>query len=78
VDAGIAHVTLTLPGNRPPWTPTGLHVEAGDRVTLLGSGFVRWSARRDIGAGAKFHLWGRVPGGEVFGCTQDTTTVVVD
>ena len=71
-------VSLALPGNRPPWTGTGLHVEAGDRVTLLGSGFVRWSPDRDVGAGAKYHLWGRVPGGEVFGCTQDTTTVTVD
>lgn len=71
-------VHVTLPGDRPPWTPTGLAVEAGDAVTLLGSGFIRWSPHRDIGAGAKFHLWGRVAGGETFGCTQDTTTVTVD
>jgi hypothetical protein len=76
VNATVVHVHL--PGERPPWTGTGLAVVAGDRVTLLGSGFVRWSDRRDIGAGAKYHLWGRVPGGEIFGCTQDTTTVVVD
>ncbi len=69
---------LTLPGDQLPWTGTGLYVEAGDQVTLLGSGFIRWSPHRDVGAGAKFHLWGRVPGGDVFGCTQDTTTVTVD
>jgi hypothetical protein len=28
--------------------------------------------------GAEYHLWGRVPGGEIFGCTRDTTTVVAD
>jgi len=72
----ITHVTL--PGNRPPWTPTGVRVGRGDRVTLLGSGFVRWSAKHDLGAGAKFHLWGRVAGGRTFNCTEDTTTVTVD
>ncbi|HZZ45290.1 MAG TPA: DUF3047 domain-containing protein [Pseudonocardia sp.] len=71
-------VQLTLPADRPPWTPTGMRVRRGDRVTLLGSGFVHWSATRGEGAGAKYHLWGRVPGGEIFGCTQDTTTVQVD
>jgi Protein of unknown function (DUF3047) len=71
-------VSVTLPGNQPPWTSTGLCVEAGDRVTLLGSGVIRWLPNRDVGAGAKYHLWGRVPGGQIFGCTQDTATVTVD
>jgi hypothetical protein len=71
-----AHVVL--PGDRPPWTPSGLWVERGDRVTVLGSGHISWSRTHDVGAGAKFHLWGRVPGGRIFGCTQDTTTVVAD
>jgi hypothetical protein len=71
-------VQVTLPGNRPPWTATGLHVDAGDTVTLLGSGFIRWSRTRDMGAGPKVHLWGRVPGGEAFNCTQDTATVTID
>jgi hypothetical protein len=71
-------VQLTLPADLPPWTPTGIHVAAGDELTLLGSGFVRWSDHGDIGAGAKYHLWGRVRGGRTFGCTQDTTTVVAD
>jgi hypothetical protein len=51
-------------------------VRRGDRVTLLGSGRIRWSDT--CSGGPKYHLWGRVPGGEIFGCTQDTTTVVVD
>lgn len=71
-------VRLTLPGNRPPWTGTGVRVEAGDRITLLGSGFIRWSPHRDVGAGAKFHLWGRVHGGETFSCTQDTATITAN
>lgn len=71
-----AAVHVVLPGHRPPWTRTGLTVRKGDRVTLLGSGRIRWSATHS--GGAKYHLWGRVPGGEIFGCTQDTTTVVVD
>jgi hypothetical protein len=72
----LAH--LSLPADRPPWTGTGLTVAAGDEVTLLGSGFIRWSERGDAGAGAKYPLWGRVRGGRAFGCTQDTTTAVAD
>jgi Protein of unknown function (DUF3047) len=71
-------VHLTLPADRPPWTATGVRVAAGDEVTLLGSGFVRWSPRGDAGAGAKYHLWGRVSGGPAFGCTQDTHTAVAE
>lgn len=71
----VAH--LTLRSNTLPWTSTGIHVKAGDAVTLLGSGFIRWSEHHDIGAGAKFHLWGRIRGGTTFSCTQDTTTVTV-
>jgi hypothetical protein len=71
-------VDVELPASRPPWTPTGVRVEPGDQVTLLGSGRVGWIPGRDIGAGAKYHLWGRVPGGVVFNGTADTTTVTVD
>ncbi len=65
-----------LPGNRPPWTDTGLRVRRGERITLLGSGRIRWAA--GDGAGARHHLWGRVHGGTVFGCARDTATVVAD
>jgi Protein of unknown function (DUF3047) len=73
---GPAMVQVVVPGDRPPWTPTGMWVRRGERVTLLGAGRIRWSAA--CHGGPKYHLWGRVPGGEIFGCTQDTTTVVVD
>lgn len=69
-------VRLVLPGDRPPWTDTGLTVRRGERITLLGSGRIRWSS--GDGAGARRHLWGRVRGGSVFGCARDTTTVVAD
>ncbi|WP_433272712.1 DUF3047 domain-containing protein [Pseudonocardia xinjiangensis] len=71
-----AAVHLVLPGDAPSWTGTGIEVRRGDRVTLLGSGRISWSPTH--WGGPKYHLWGRVPGGEIFGCTQDTTTVVVD
>src|SRR4051794_4923815 len=71
-----AAVHMVLLGNDPSWTGTGTHVRRGDRVTLLGSGRITWSAHH--WGGPKYRLWGRVPGGDVFGCTQDTTTVVVD
>lgn len=69
-------VHLVLPGSTPPWTATGITVRRGDRVTLLGSGRIDWGDGHH--GGPKYHLWGRVPGGQVFGCTQDTTTVVAD
>lgn len=73
---GVTTVHVVVPGDRPPWTSAGITVQRGDRVTLLGSGHIRWSP--DHGAGAKYHLRGRVAGGEEFGCTRDTTTVVAD
>jgi Protein of unknown function (DUF3047) len=69
-------VHIELPGSVAPWTATGITVRRGDRVTLLGSGRIRWSDGHD--GGPKYHLWGRVRGGQIFGCTQDTTTVVAD
>jgi hypothetical protein len=65
---------LELPGDRPPWTATGVTVRRGDRVTLLGSGRIGWAD----GAGPRRHLWGRVAGGAVFGCPRASTTVVAD
>jgi hypothetical protein len=60
-----AAVRMVLPGgSRGPAPVT--EVRRGDRVTLLGSGRINWS---ESSGGAKYHLWGRVPGGEVFGCT---------
>lgn len=73
---GVTAVHVVLPGSHPRWAPAGVSVQRGDRVTLLGSGHIRWSPGH--GAGAKYHLRGRVAGGEVFGCTQDTATVVAD
>jgi hypothetical protein len=69
-------VHLVLPGSVPPWTTTGITVRRGDRVTLLGAGRIDWSDGHH--GGPRYHLWGRVPGGQIFGCTQDTTTVVAD
>ena len=41
----------------------------GTGRALLGSGRITWSASH--WGGPKYHLWGRVPGGDVLGCTQD-------
>ncbi len=71
-----AAVHLELPADRAPWTPTGLDVRRGDRVTLLGSG--RVDRAGGCAGGPRRHLWGRVPGGRVFGCPRDTATVVAD
>ena len=46
-----------------------------DRASL-GPGHITWSAGH--WGGPKYHLWGRVPGGDVLSCTQDTATVVIE
>ena len=65
---------LELPGDRPPWTATGVTVSRGDRVTLLATGRVGWTGR----GGSRRHLWGRVADGAVFGCPRASMTVVAD
>jgi hypothetical protein len=68
-------VRVVLPGGAA-WTAVGLRVRRGERVTLLGSGRVRWADGHD--GGARYHLRARIGAGPPFGCVRDTTTVVAD
>lgn len=71
-DARVLH----LPAQVPPWTDTGIDVEAGEEITLLAAGRVVLSEELDLWGGPRLYLWGRIgPRGSVFNPSRDTTTV---
>jgi hypothetical protein len=66
---------LTLPGNQPPWTDTGIDVDAGDEVTWLAAGKVFLSEALGLWGSPRFHLWGRIgERGPIWNGTRDTFT----
>jgi hypothetical protein len=60
---------VTIPGNRPPWTPTGLDVAAGQQVTWLAWGRLYLIKLLGVGVRPRLVLRGRV--GE--GCPRDSS-----
>lgn len=53
---------LRLPAGVPPWTDTGLALDAGDAVTWLAEGRIVLSEPLDLWLGPRLALWGRVGG----------------
>lgn len=72
--------SFNLPGDVPPWTDTGIDLETGQWISVLGSGRVFWMSRdEEQWADAKHHLWGRIGlAGPIFNPTQQTTSVPVE
>jgi hypothetical protein len=74
------HVTemrlVSLPGNVPPWTPTGVTLRRGEWVSVLASGRLVLSPELDLWMPPSFALWGRIGGrGPIFNGTRDTTSL---
>lgn len=71
---------LQLPACEPPWTATGIQLQAGQSYTLLAQGQVDWSERHPhLHGGPGFHLWARVhPGGRIVNLTRETSSFVAD
>ena len=66
---------VSLPGNVPPWTATGLHVRRGEWITLLASGRLVLAEALDLWMPPSFALWARVGGrGPLVNGTRDTTS----
>lgn len=64
-----------LPGDRPPWTDTGIELEAGEEVTTLAAGRVYLSRFFDVYVEPQFQLWFRVGDeGPIFNGTRNTHT----
>lgn len=72
----IADVRLSsLPGDVPPWTPTGVRVARGQWVTLLASGRLVLAEALDLWVPPSLALWARVGGrGPLVNGTGDTTS----
>lgn len=69
-----AATAVEVPCDRPPWVDTGLHLEAGERITSLAAGRARLRGT-DIAVGPSFQLWFRIGDrGEIFRGTRDSHT----
>ncbi len=79
-DAPLAARRMVLPGNRRPWTASGISLRRGQAYTLIASGRIHWSRQRpELYAGPGFHLWARVhPGGKVVNVTRTSGSFVAD
>jgi hypothetical protein len=66
---------VSLPGNVPPWTATGVRVARGQWVTLLASGRLVLAEALDLWVPPSLALWARVGGrGPLVNGTGDTTS----
>ena len=66
---------VSLPGNVPPWTATGVRVTRGQWVTLLASGRLVLAEVLDLWVPPSLALWARVGGrGPLVNGTGDTTS----
>ena len=66
---------IEVSGNRPPWTPTGLHLSSGQCVTTLATGRVWRNKLLDLWLGPQFGLWFKVGvDGRVFNGKSATNT----
>jgi len=64
-----------LPASTPPWTDTGLHLEAGDVFSLFAAGRVERLPGLGLWNGPRSVLWGRVGGkGPLLNGSQDAAT----
>lgn len=63
-----------LPGDRPPWTRTGLRLRRGDAYSLLAEGRIAPPPGLELSGRPRFVLWSRVGSGRAANGSQDTTT----
>lgn len=61
LDARVADVRIiSIPGTEAPWRDTGIALDVGDAVTILGMGRVTLSDELNLTMGAHTHLWRRI------------------
>ncbi len=71
------HQIIELPATRPPWSPSGWPLEAGDSITSLACGRTLLSRPLDIWVEPSFQLWLRIgEQGPVFRGTRNTHSFV--
>ena len=58
---------VKVAANRPPWTPSGIQLSAGDRISVFSAGRASIAGDPNVWVGSHFALWMRIGlGGEVF------------
>ncbi len=58
---------VKVAANRPPWTPSGIELSAGDRIRVFSAGRASVAGAPDIWVGSHFALWMRIGlEGEIF------------
>ena len=58
---------IKISANRPPWTPSGIRLSAGERVSVFLAGRASIAEAPEIWVGAHFTLWMRIDtAGEIF------------
>jgi hypothetical protein len=75
-----SEVWCELPGNQPPWQPTGLAIKRGQSFSLFAAGRIQWSATHAARyGGPRFHLWARVsPGCRIVNLSADSGSFTAD
>lgn len=73
VDARLVEVTA----NRPPWSGTGIRLDAGDCITTFAVGRTDLAKALDLWVAPPFQLWLRVGAGPVFRGTRAGHSTVV-
>jgi DUF3047 family protein len=76
---GIAQCWLVkLAANRPPWTPTGIELSAGERISVFSAGRASIAGMPNVWVGSHFSLWMRVGlEGEIFRAPGHSCTFTV-
>lgn len=58
---------VKLAANRPPWTPSGIELSAGDQISVFSAGRASIVGMPNVWVGSHFSLWMRIGlGGEIF------------
>lgn len=67
---------VDLPADRKPWTPTGIKLDMGDKVTTFAMGRVDMARPLDIWVAPPFQFWARIGDGPVFRGTRASHSFV--
>src|SRR5260370_32020597 len=77
-DAIVECWMVTVAANRPPWTPSGIELSAGDRISVFSAGRASIVREPNVWVGSHFSLWMRIgPEGEIFRAPGHSHTFTV-
>jgi hypothetical protein len=70
---------VKLPANRPPWTPSGIELSAGDQISVFSAGRASLVGAPNIWVGSHIALWMRIGlEGEIFRAPGRSHTFTVE